>query len=166
MDLSYLTDLDPARFNLRPGQETMKAVVTTGNGDYDKLDYRDVPVPQPGPGEVLLKVLAAGVNNTEINTRLGWYSASVDTTDWRRGRAAYNTTAQDRSAESRARAQQQAYENRERGTAGMTNQWSESSRNRRADDAQRSANTAAALGGITSFLGTVAGGNNRDRERQ
>jgi NADPH:quinone reductase-like Zn-dependent oxidoreductase len=27
---------------------------------------------------VLLKVLAAGVNNTEINTRLGWYSASVD----------------------------------------------------------------------------------------
>ncbi len=78
MDLSYLTDLDPARFNLRLGQETMKAVVTTGNGDYDKLDYRDVPVPQPGPGEVLLKVLAAGVNNTEINTRLGWYSASVE----------------------------------------------------------------------------------------
>ncbi|HUV23623.1 MAG TPA: alcohol dehydrogenase family protein [Gammaproteobacteria bacterium] len=56
----------------------MKAVVTTGNGDYDKLDYRDVPIPQAGPGEVLLKVLAAGVNNTEINTRLGWYSSSVD----------------------------------------------------------------------------------------
>jgi len=30
-----------------------------------------------GPGELLLKVLAAGVNNTEINTRLGWYSSSV-----------------------------------------------------------------------------------------
>ena len=28
-------------------------------------------------GEVLLRVLAAGVNNTEINTRLGWYSSSV-----------------------------------------------------------------------------------------
>ena len=81
MDLSYLTHLDPARFDLQPGQPTMKAVVTTGNGGYDKLDYRDVPVPRPGPGEVLLKVLAAGVNNTEINTRLGWYSASVDSGD-------------------------------------------------------------------------------------
>ena len=77
-NLSYLTDPDPARLELQPGQKSMKAVVTTGNGDYDMLDYRDVPVPEPGLGEVLLKVLAAGVNNTEINTRLGWYSASVD----------------------------------------------------------------------------------------
>ncbi|MDH3450769.1 MAG: alcohol dehydrogenase, partial [Gammaproteobacteria bacterium] len=55
----------------------MKAVVTTGNGGYDRLDYRDVPIPRPGAGELLLRVLAAGVNNTEINTRLGWYSSSV-----------------------------------------------------------------------------------------
>lgn len=39
----------------------------------------EVPLPVPGPDEVLLRVLAAGVNNTEINTRLGWYSASVTT---------------------------------------------------------------------------------------
>jgi NADPH:quinone reductase-like Zn-dependent oxidoreductase len=58
---------------------TMKAVVTTGNGGYDRLVWQDVPVPQPRAGEVLLKVLAAGVNNTEINTRLGWYSKSVTT---------------------------------------------------------------------------------------
>ncbi len=45
-DLTYLTNLDPARFDLKPGQESMKAVVTTGNGDYDKLDYRDVPIPR------------------------------------------------------------------------------------------------------------------------
>ena len=57
----------------------MKAVVTTGNGGFDKLSYQDVPVPRPGPGEALLRVLAAGVNNTEINTRLGWYSAEVST---------------------------------------------------------------------------------------
>jgi NADPH:quinone reductase-like Zn-dependent oxidoreductase len=56
---------------------TMKAVVTTGNGGYDKLDYCDVPVPVPKPGQVLLQVLAAGVNNTEINTRVGWYSETV-----------------------------------------------------------------------------------------
>ncbi len=60
-------------------ERRMKAVLTTGNGGYDKLQYCDVPVPTPGPGEVLLQVLAAGVNNTEINTRLGWYSASVTT---------------------------------------------------------------------------------------
>ena len=57
----------------------MKAVVTTGNGGYDRLVWSDVPMPRIGPGEVLLRVLAAGVNNTEINTRLGWYSASVTT---------------------------------------------------------------------------------------
>ena len=56
---------------------TMKAVVTTGNGSYDKLEYRDVPIPELAAGEVLVQVLAAGVNNTEINTRLGWYSASI-----------------------------------------------------------------------------------------
>ncbi|MEM7440661.1 MAG: alcohol dehydrogenase family protein [Pseudomonadota bacterium] len=55
----------------------MMAVVTTGTGGYDKLIYKSVPTPVPGAGEVLLKVLAAGVNNTEINTRLGWYSSSV-----------------------------------------------------------------------------------------
>jgi NADPH:quinone reductase-like Zn-dependent oxidoreductase len=55
----------------------MMAVVTTGNGGYDKLEYREVAAPRPGRGEVLLQVLAAGVNNTEINTRLGWYSRSV-----------------------------------------------------------------------------------------
>lgn len=55
----------------------MMAVVTTGNGGYDKLVYREVPIPVPEAGEVLVKVLAAGVNNTEINTRLGWYSSTV-----------------------------------------------------------------------------------------
>ena len=76
-DLSYLLTKNPKRFDLDPNRPTMKAVVTTGNGGYDKLDYRDVPIPEIGPGDILLKVLAAGVNNTEINTRLGWYSSSV-----------------------------------------------------------------------------------------
>jgi len=56
---------------------TMKAVVTTGVGGRDKLEIRDLPMPEPKEGEVLLMVLAAGVNNTDINTRLGWYSSSV-----------------------------------------------------------------------------------------
>lgn len=56
---------------------TMTAVVTTGNGGFDKLEIQEVSIPTPRPGEALIRVLAAGVNNTEINTRLGWYSASV-----------------------------------------------------------------------------------------
>ncbi|MGC6516474.1 MAG: alcohol dehydrogenase family protein [Candidatus Puniceispirillaceae bacterium] len=56
---------------------TMMAVVTTGNGGYDKLSYQSVPVRALRPGEILLRVLAAGMNNTEINTRLGWYSKTV-----------------------------------------------------------------------------------------
>ena len=70
---------EPDRFDTSDCKSTMMAIVTTGNGDYDKLVCRQVPVPEPGPGEVLLQVLAAGVNNTENNTRLGWYSASVTT---------------------------------------------------------------------------------------
>lgn len=59
------------------GENMMKAILTTGNGDYDKLVYTDVPMPEITQNEVLIKVLAAGINNTEINTRLGWYSSSV-----------------------------------------------------------------------------------------
>ena len=58
--------------------DMMAAVLLTGNGGFDCLSYRtDVPVPQPGPGEVLIRVSAAGVNNTDINTRTAWYSKAV-----------------------------------------------------------------------------------------
>ena len=57
---------------------TMHAVLLIGNGGYDKLELRiDVPVPVPGVGEVLIRICAAGVNNTDINTRIGWYSKAV-----------------------------------------------------------------------------------------
>ncbi|MGB2720723.1 MAG: zinc-binding dehydrogenase [Rhodococcus sp. (in: high G+C Gram-positive bacteria)] len=55
-------------------RDLMTAIVTTGIGGYDKLVVSEVPRPMPGPGEVLVRVLAAGMNNTEINTRMGWYS--------------------------------------------------------------------------------------------
>lgn len=57
----------------------MAAVHLTGHGGIEKLEYRtDVPVPAPKAGEVLIKVAAAGINNTDINTRIGWYSKAVD----------------------------------------------------------------------------------------
>ncbi|CAN5462556.1 alcohol dehydrogenase family protein [soil metagenome] len=53
----------------------MRAVVLTGHGGYERLSLRDdVPVPVPGPDEVLIRIAAAAVNNTDINTRVGWYS--------------------------------------------------------------------------------------------
>ena len=57
----------------------MAAVLLTGHGGLEKLEYRtNVPVPAPGEGEVLIEVGAAGINNTDINTRIGWYSKAVD----------------------------------------------------------------------------------------
>ncbi|MER8543931.1 alcohol dehydrogenase family protein [Mesorhizobium sp. M1334] len=57
---------------------TMSGVVLTGHGGFEKLQFKtDLPVPRPGPGEVLIKVAAAAINNTDINTRIGWYSKAV-----------------------------------------------------------------------------------------
>ncbi|CAN1572928.1 Qor NADPH,quinone reductase and related Zn-dependent oxidoreductases [Paracoccaceae bacterium] len=72
-----MTEAALGRLAPRDGQPTMKAVVTLGNGGYDQLLYCDVARPTPGPAEVLVEVRAAGMNNTEINTRLGWYSTTV-----------------------------------------------------------------------------------------
>lgn len=75
--------------------DTMTAVVLTGHGGLDKLVYRtDVPVPSPRTGEVLIQVSAAGVNNTDINTRIGWYSKSV-TSDTAAAGAAGGTSEDD-----------------------------------------------------------------------
>jgi len=57
---------------------TMSAMVLTGHGGLDKLEYRqDWPTPGPSDKEVLIKVGACGLNNTDVNTRSGWYSKKV-----------------------------------------------------------------------------------------
>ena len=61
-------------FSIVSSVTPVKAVLTMGNGGFEQLVYCDVPMPELDAGEVLVKVLAAGVNNTEINTRIGWYS--------------------------------------------------------------------------------------------
>lgn len=53
----------------------MHGIVLVGHGGPEVLHYRDdLPVPVPGPKDVLIRVSAAGVNNTDLNTRTGWYS--------------------------------------------------------------------------------------------
>jgi NADPH:quinone reductase-like Zn-dependent oxidoreductase len=56
----------------------MHGVWLLGHGGYEQLSFReDLPVPVPSADEVLIQVGAAGVNNTDINTRIGWYSKEV-----------------------------------------------------------------------------------------
>ena len=58
--------------------EVMTAVHLVGHGGPEMLVVRhDVPVPEPAEGEVLIRVRACGMNNTDINTRVGWYSREV-----------------------------------------------------------------------------------------
>ena len=54
--------------------DIMAAMLLTGHGGVDKLEYRqDVPVPRPGPGEVLVQVTATAKNNTDRKAREGLY---------------------------------------------------------------------------------------------
>jgi NADPH:quinone reductase-like Zn-dependent oxidoreductase len=70
---------------------TMTGVILTGHGGFDKVEYRDdLQVPTPAADEVLIRVAAAGINNTDINTRIGWYSKGV-----RGATGAESTTASD-----------------------------------------------------------------------
>ncbi|TDT77562.1 NADPH:quinone reductase-like Zn-dependent oxidoreductase [Litoreibacter halocynthiae] len=56
----------------------MTGMVLTGHGGPDMLEWRDdIAVPTPKPDEVLIEVAASSVNNTDINTRIGWYSQTV-----------------------------------------------------------------------------------------
>jgi len=62
----------------RSAPSTMHGVVLTGHGGLEKLEYQtDLPIPIPAANEVLIKVGASAVNNTDINTRIGWYSKKV-----------------------------------------------------------------------------------------
>ena len=62
---------------------SMCGVQLTGHGGLEKLVWReDIPVPRPGPGEVLVRVLAAGVNMTDLNTRKGWYGGEGRAAGW------------------------------------------------------------------------------------
>jgi NADPH:quinone reductase-like Zn-dependent oxidoreductase len=56
----------------------MRAVLLKGHGGTEQLEWRDdVAAPVPARGEVLVGISAAAINNTDINTRLGWYSKAI-----------------------------------------------------------------------------------------
>ena len=51
--------------------KAMRAVVLSESGGFDKLVIKDVPVPQPQPGWVRIRVKAFGVNESEVTSRKG-----------------------------------------------------------------------------------------------
>jgi NADPH:quinone reductase-like Zn-dependent oxidoreductase len=59
--------------------KTMNAYVLHRHGDFDAMAFHtDWPMPEVGDDDVLIKVGACGMNNTDINTRTGWYSKAVE----------------------------------------------------------------------------------------
>ncbi|EOH93029.1 alcohol dehydrogenase family protein [Enterococcus pallens] len=76
--------------------EKMSGVYLTGNGGFEKLEYRtDIDVPKPKKGEVLVKIRAAAVNNTDVNTRIGWYSKNVKSETNAGGSAGFEEDVED-----------------------------------------------------------------------
>lgn len=71
---------------MQPIPKIMKGVQLIGHGGPEMLEYRDdIAVPTPTSDEVLIRVAAAAVNNTDINTRTAWYSkgdSSSDDASW------------------------------------------------------------------------------------
>src|SRR6187455_167431 len=49
----------------------MRAVVLDAPGPPEALRIREVPIPEPRPGWVLIEVKAFGLNRSELHTRLG-----------------------------------------------------------------------------------------------
>src|SRR5512139_3906833 len=53
--------------------KTYRATVLTDKGGPEVLQVQELPVPEPGPGEVLVRVRASGVGSTDIIMRRGTY---------------------------------------------------------------------------------------------
>ena len=63
----------------------MKAIRVHRTGGPEVLRLEDVPIPEPGPGQLLVRVEAAGVNFTDIYHRTGLYKVQFPFTPGREG---------------------------------------------------------------------------------
>src|SRR3982074_373982 len=56
----------------------MKAVIITAAGGLEVLAIQDVPQPEPGPSEVLVRVMASALNRADLLQRQGKYPPPAD----------------------------------------------------------------------------------------
>ena len=71
MRCSGATTGTDTRYDLEQGNHRVQAVQVTAYGGVDGMELRDLPLPEPGAGEVRVRVHCAGVNFTDVYTRLG-----------------------------------------------------------------------------------------------
>ncbi|MEE4262300.1 MAG: zinc-binding dehydrogenase [Desulfobacteraceae bacterium] len=60
----------------------MKALYFDKHGELDAVKYGDVPDPEPGPGEVLIRVRACALNFLDIWVRRGWPGLKLEMPHW------------------------------------------------------------------------------------
>jgi NADPH:quinone reductase-like Zn-dependent oxidoreductase len=60
----------------------VKALCFHQHGELDVLRYEDVPDPQPGPGEVLVRVRACALNHLDVWVRRGWPGINLELPHW------------------------------------------------------------------------------------
>ena len=58
----------------------MKAIQINQTGGPEVLEMAELPIPQPGPGQVLIRIEAIGVNFIEVYFRKGVYKAALPMT--------------------------------------------------------------------------------------
>ena len=63
----------------------MKAIRVEQYGGPEVLHHVDLPIPEPGPGELLIRVEAAGVNFVDVYHRTGLYQRPLPFTPGREG---------------------------------------------------------------------------------
>ena len=60
----------------------VRKVVVHRPGGHDRLEIEEHPSPEPGPGQVRIEVVAAGVNFADCLVRMGLYKSSRDQVGW------------------------------------------------------------------------------------
>ena len=63
----------------------MKAIQIHATGGPEVLQLVELPIPEPGPGQVLMRIEAIGVNFIEIYFRKGVYKSRVSVDPRQRG---------------------------------------------------------------------------------
>jgi len=66
----------------------MKAIVIVRGKEGGKLELRDVPVPEPGPTELLLRVKATSLNRADLYQRMGTFATQTATGGYTTGTSA------------------------------------------------------------------------------